>query len=108
MIELKLIPDGATEVPAEATDDGILATYLQNNAGPLPDTGGTVETASSWRDIERSIPAHREFVAVRVPGEAAAYSEQSLNGIRNALVDNITGLKAHPNGWEAVDDEPQL
>jgi hypothetical protein len=34
MIEIKLIPDGAAETPEEASDHGILASLLENNANP--------------------------------------------------------------------------
>lgn len=102
MIELKLIPDGASEVPAEARDHGILATHLENNGSPSSDTANATGTANTWKDIERIVPGHREYIAIRVPGEVADYSGNSLDGFKNAIVNNISGLKAHPDGWTHV------
>ena len=103
MIELKLLPDGAAKVPQEARDDSILATYLENDAEAVISADISENAASSWREIARVIPGHGKYIALRVPGEQVDYSQTTLDGFRDAIVDNIGGLKTHPNGWEAVE-----
>jgi len=103
MIEMKLLPDGAGSVPAEARDDSILATHLQNDGDPeLLSVDDTENIASSWRDVTRIIPGHGDFILIRVPGQQADYSQTTLDGFRDAIIDNITGLKTHPDGWTQV------
>lgn len=100
MIELKLIPDGLTNVPAEAKDHGTLASHLENNASP----SGTSPVAS-WREAERIVPGHGEYIKIRLPGSLADESGNTLDAFENAIVGNINGLKAHPEGWVEVDDD---
>ena len=37
------------------------------------------------------------------PG-VAVYPGNSLSGIQTAIVGDISGLKAHPNGWQVVEE----
>lgn len=100
MIELKLIPDGMAQVPAEAKDDPILAGHLKA-ASNIPDDANA--PISGWRDVERVVPGSGEYIALRVPGAVSDYPGSSLDGIKNAIVNNISGLKAHPDGWQVVE-----
>jgi len=104
MIELQFIPDGAAEVPVEAREHNILATHLQNDGDPVLSTEDGDDVASSWREITRVIPGHGRYIAIRIPGQPGEYSQTTLDGLRTAVVGNITGLKAHPDGWEAIED----
>ena len=101
MIELTLIPDGSPGVPVEATDHAILASHLEESATVLDDP---LDPLDGWRDISRVVPGSGEYIALRAPGQPGDYSQTTLDGIRDAVVDNINGLKAHPDGWTAVDD----
>jgi hypothetical protein len=100
MIELKLIPDGAAEVPAEAKDHGILASNLEG-ASNIPDNANAA--INGWRDIERVVPGNGEYIVLRVPGTVSDYPGNTLDGIQSAIVNNINGLKEHPDGWEVVE-----
>ena len=100
MIELQLIPDGRSEVPAEAKDHGILAGYLKR-ASNIPDEANA--PISGWKDVQRVVPGNGGYIAVRVPGEVTDYPGNSLSGIANAIAGNISGLKEHPDGWQYVD-----
>lgn len=99
MIELKLIPDGAAEIPAEARDQEILADHFANATG-IPD--GSPAPIDDWRGVERVVTGSGRYLALRVPGEPTDYPGNSLDGIANAITNNISGLKPHPNGWEYV------
>jgi len=95
-IQIKLIPDGLATVPAEAKDHGILQSYLENS-GDIPTVEG--DPIETWRDVERVVFGSGQYVALRVPGAPADYDSTTLNAMRDALVTNINGLKAHPDGW---------
>lgn len=101
MIELKLIPDGTAEVPAEAHEDSIMKSYLEGATNILD---GSPAPIDGWRDITRHIPGHHRHVALRVPGEPPDYPVDSLSNIANAIVGNISGLKEHPDGWQTVEE----
>ena len=100
MIEIKLIPDGAAEVPAEAKDHAILQTYLEQQ-GDVPAVEG--DPIESWRDVERVVPGNGAYVALRVPRSTADYDPSTLDNLVTALESNINGLKKHPNGWTEVE-----
>ena len=102
MIRLRFIPDGNDRVPQEATDHGLLATHLKNDGDPVLSVDNNENTASSWRDVRRIIPGHRKFISITVPGNLADYSQTTLDAFQNAIVDNVNGLKAHPDGWTEV------
>lgn len=100
MIQIKLIPDGGTEIPVEARDDEIMASHLQSAS---PSSGSPVDT---WRDVKRVVPGSNEYILLRVGDEQATlsdYSSSTLDAFANAVVNNIAGLKKHPDGWKQVD-----
>lgn len=101
MIEIKLIPDGLGQAPFEARDHTILAGHLQEASDVLSDLSGPID---GWRDVTRVVPGHGNYIALRVPGEQADYSQTTLDEFRDAIIDNINGLKAHPDGWTEVEE----
>jgi len=107
MIELQFIPDGAGKVPVEARNHSILATHLQTDADPVLATEDGDDAASSWREITRVIPGNGHSIVIRAPGQPGDYSQTTLDGLRTAIVGNINGLKAHPDGWRATEDPEQ-
>lgn len=94
MIDIKLIPDGASEVPLEATDHGILASLLDDNASPSSNSA-----MASWRDIETVVPGHRRYIKLRLPGTLEDESSSTRDDVTTAIINNISGLKEHPDGW---------
>lgn len=103
MIELKLIPDGNVKVPGEAKDHRVLRTHLEDNSNAIPSV--SADPIESWRDVKRTVPGSGEYVALRVPGVVADYDQTTLDAMRDALTTNINGLKAHPEGWQAVETQ---
>ena len=101
-VEITLIPDGSGVVPAEARDHDILAAHLEG-AG-IPDVLDT--PLSGWRDVERTVYGDRSRTELRTGGEddsLAGFPDAALDTITNAVVSNINGLKAHPDGWHNVE-----
>ena len=101
-VAIDVIPDGTAEVPTEARDHGILATHLE--AAPIPDVPDTA--LSGWRDVERVVYGSGRRIELRVGGEGetlADFPDTALDAIRDAIVSNINGLKAHPDGWHNVE-----
>lgn len=97
MIECRLIPDGLTELPAEAREQGILASHLESaNA----DIEGNNSVVAAWRDVEREI--QREYIALRLPGTLDEYQSAALDATTGAIVNNVAGVKVHPDGWNEV------
>jgi len=94
MIECEILPDGLNELPTEARDDSVLASYLS-------DANSTIEANNSigadWRDVERIVPGDQ--LTLRVPGSSSDYENTALNAITDAVVGNISGVKKHPDGW---------
>ena len=105
-VVIKLLPEGAAEVPAESRDHGILATYLEGAAIPnVPDTA-----LSGWRDVERVVSGDGSRVELRVGGEGdsvADFPDAALDTISTAITTNISGLKPHPDGWHNVERAEQ-
>jgi hypothetical protein len=99
MIEIKLIPDGAAEIPEEASDHGILASLLENNANPSSNSA-----MASWREIERVVPGHRGYIKLQLPGTLEDESSSTRDGVTTAIVNNISGLKEHPDGWVEIEE----
>ena len=97
MIELKLIPDAGTEVPVGATDHGHLASLLQDNASPSENS-----PISSWHDVDRVVPGHDRYIKLRLPSSLDDESQTTRDAVTDAIVNNINGLKAHPDGWQDV------
>lgn len=97
MIEVRLIPDGGSEVPVEGREHGVLATHLEAQGDPPADS-----PAGGWRGVERIV--HREEVRLRLPGTLADYSSGSLDGLATAITGNVNGLKQHPDGWYEVEE----
>lgn len=96
-IQVRLISDGASKIPAEAKDHGILASRLES-ADP-PDHS----PAPSWRDIQRVVPGTQDHVVLRIEGAALDdYASGALDGFATAVA-NINGLKKHPDGWTEVE-----
>lgn len=97
MIECELIPDGMAELPAEARDHGILWSHL---------SGASVSSASPETgpgDVVREVRQDR--LILRLDGALADHSSTTLDNMANAIVNNISGVKKHPDGWQDVNDE---
>ena len=106
MIELKLLPDGMTQVPQEATDHGVLWDLIQSNSTQEQrDAFINNSPADSIRDIERVVSGNGDYIAIRVPGEPADYPDDLLDATAKFITDNIPNLKAHPQGWQSIADE---
>jgi hypothetical protein len=99
MIEKRLLPDGVAKVPAEARDHSVLTTLLETNASPSSNS-----PPSSWREVTHVVPGHGEYIVLRLPGSLEDYSGNTLDAFENAIVGNINGLKAHPEGWVEVEE----
>lgn len=97
MIQLEIIPDGAIELPVEAADDSAVGTHLEN-AGP-PDSS----PAPAWRDIKRVRAGDGRKLYLQVDGTLDDYNTNALDAFANAIVNNISGVKKHPDGWQEVD-----
>jgi hypothetical protein len=98
MIEIKLIPDGNTEVPPEAADHGLLESFLNSNANPSENS-----PMSDWHDVERVVPGHRRYIILRLPGTLEDESQTTRDAVTGAIVNQINGIKEHPDGWQDVD-----
>jgi len=106
MIEIKLIPDGLTKVPAEATDHGILWSKIQNNSTEVERQAFVASTATDVngiQDIERVVPGSEKHIKLRLPGRLTDYTDNLLDATAAFITDDTKGLKAHPNGWVEVD-----
>jgi hypothetical protein len=95
MIQIKLLPDGGSDLPIEAKDHSILADKLV--AADPPDHS----PAPSWRDIERVVTD--SHILLRIEGTLDDYASGALDGFATAVA-NINGLKKHPDGWVEVDE----
>lgn len=100
MIQIEIIPDGAASLPTEARDHGILATHLENNNA---DIKGNNSVVIDWRGVERVVQQDRMYL--RAQGTLADYQQMALDAMTNAIVNNINGVKAHPDGWQEVDEQ---
>jgi hypothetical protein len=101
-VKIVLIPDGIAQVPTEARDHSVLAGHLEQ-AG-IPDVPGTA--LSGWRDVERVVHGDGSRIELRVRGEDGSltdFPDTALDAIENAIVSNVDGLKAHPDGWRDVE-----
>jgi len=98
-VQIRLIPDGSARIPAEAKDHKILKTHLES-AGDIPAVEG--DPIEGWEDIERVVPGSGESVKLRGPNAVSDYDQATLNAIRDAVITNIDGLKAHPGGWQDI------
>jgi len=101
-VAIELIPDRSSKAPAEARDDSILATHLEQAGIPdVPDT-----TLSGWRDVQRVVYGDGSRIELRVGSDSTTVADlpdTALDVITNAIVSNINGLKAHPDGWHNVE-----
>jgi hypothetical protein len=100
MIEIALLPDGARKLPAEARDQSVLASHLK---AANADVEGNNSVVIDWRAVERVVTTERLYL--RVPGTMDEYNSTALNAMTGAIVNNITGLKAHPDGWQETSSE---
>lgn len=100
MIEIKLIPDGGSEVPYEATENRVLAAMLRDNANPSENS-----PMHSWRDVRRVVPSHRGYIKLRLPGTLEDESDSTKDAVVNAITNQIDGLKPHPDGWQEIEQE---
>lgn len=106
MIELKLIPDGIPQVPAEAKDHAWLWDLIQSNSTQAQRdafVNQTPDSVSGIRDIQRVVPGSGDYIAIRLPGEPAGYPDSLLDAVAQFFTNNIPNLKAHPSGWQYVD-----
>lgn len=97
-LEVKLIPDGSAQVPVEGADHGLLADRLKGADPPEH------SPAPSWQDIQRVVPGHRRWVALRIEGTLDDYASGALDGFATAAA-NVSGLKTHPDGWQEIETE---
>lgn len=91
MIRIKLIPDGLSKLPGEATDDSIISAHLKDKS-------------EMWRDVKRETPSSKEHLILFINGSLDDYSEENLQDIADSLVENISGLKTHPDGWVEIEE----
>lgn len=104
MIEIKLIPDGMPQVPAEATDHAWLWDLIQSNSTQEQRDAFVNNTpAESIRDIQRVVPGHGKFIAIRLPGDPSQYPDSLLDAVEKFFTNNIPNLKPHPSGWTYVE-----
>jgi len=104
MIELKLIPDALPQVPAEATDHDWLWDLIQSNSTQAQREAFANNTpADGINDIQRVVPGHGKYIAIRVPGELADYPNSLLDAVEQFFTNDINGLKSHPKGWKVVE-----
>lgn len=101
MIQVQIIPDGSPQVPPELTDDSVVSSYLRS--ADIPAVSGT--EFDGWRDIARINYGTRERVAIQIPGTLEDYSSSQLDRITSPIVNNVNGVKVHPDGWEEIDEE---
>lgn len=99
MIELKIIPDGASNVPVEARDHGILASHLEANVD-IPSQANAPIT--DWRGVRRVVDGSGDQIRLRLPGEPTDYPDGVLSAVASAVTANINGVKEHPDGWQYV------
>lgn len=97
MIEIKLIPDGGSEVPYEVTDHRLLANKLKEV--DVPD----YSPAPSWQDVERVIPSSGKYIKLRINGSLDDYDESALDAFVNAVTSG-NDIKEHPDGWVEISD----
>lgn len=98
-VEIKLIPDGMTQIPAELADDGIVKTYLQDMSVPEK------APIDSWEQIERRVPGGKNEYILRVRGVSLSdVPDAMLTQTQQSITDNVAGVKAHPDGWHNVDE----
>ena len=95
MIRIKLIPTSGGYVNELATNHAFLAGKLENVNIPEE------SPMSNWKDINRIVPSHGKYIMLELPGEIDEYSENSLNGITNAITADIP-VEPHPDGWYHV------
>lgn len=98
MIEIEILPDGRSELPVEARDHGVLATHLE--AGN-PDVEPNNSVVIDWREVERNVSRRR--IVLRAPGTLDEYNSTAIDAISNAILNNVDGVKAHPDGWREVE-----
>ena len=99
MIEIKLIPDGRSELPAEGRDHGILGEKLKGQDPP------DHSPAPGWREIEHEVT--RTHLYLRIPDDTLDdYADGALDGFSEAVA-SINGLKRHPDGWVEVEERDE-
>ncbi|ELZ96066.1 hypothetical protein C440_05732 [Haloferax mucosum ATCC BAA-1512] len=87
MMEIKLLPDGLSSLPREARDHNALSVYLD---GSIPD----------WDTVERVVSG-TGLLKLRVPDNM---SQADRDTVVATLTSNISGIKAHPDGWDTVEE----
>jgi hypothetical protein len=92
-IEIDLIPDGGTEIPPEARDHTILASYLEA-AAPLDES-----STLAWRDIQRQIRPTKVTLRIQ-DARVEDFDLKTLESMTGAIKSNIAGLRKHPKGWQ--------
>ena len=100
-IRIQLIPDGGAQVPAEARDGSIMASYLEEADPP------SASPAPSWRDIKRVTRGDGSVVFLEIDNASLDdYAPKALEAF-SAAIAQINGLKEHPNGWVEVDEKDE-
>lgn len=98
-VAITLIPDGLERIPVEARDHSVLAGLLEA-ANNIPDQSNS--PLSHWSDVEKVVYGSGERIELRVGGEDTTVDDfqgNTLDAIGGAIIGNISGLKAHPDGW---------
>lgn len=101
-VEIALIPDDNAQIPQELVDDGIVATYLSGVS--VPDQA----PIDSWHAIERETPSHHRLMVLRVHGIMLSdVPDTLLTQCHEALTNQISGVKPHPDGWVEYDESAE-
>lgn len=101
-VELKLVPDGSESLPVEARDESVVSSHLESAVSV-----SSASSITSWREVRRIVPGNYAHMTLVLDGSKSDYSNETLSSVKNALLNNISGIKAHPDGWHDV-TEPDL
>lgn len=100
-VEISLIPDGRQQIPAELVDDGIVKHYLSDVKVPKS------APIDSWRDIRREVRGDKSEITLRVFDIMLSdVPDELLTQCHEALTNQVSGVKPHPEGWVEYDGDP--
>lgn len=101
-VEITLLPDGQSSIPAELADAGLVSLYLSDVDVPA---NAPIE---SWRQIERELPSDKSTMTLRVHGIMLSdVPDTLLTQAHEALTKQVSGVKPHPSGWVEYDESEQ-
>lgn len=106
MIQLKLIPDGVASIPLTAQSHKRLWNAIKENSTEDDRQKFATESpVGGIKDIIKVIPANNEYIIIRLPGDVDEYPDDLLDSIPGFFTAEISGVKAHPDGWQYVDPD---